>query len=55
MTALYLDVPAAIAGPLSILTAGIWVVQQRTCNSGRVDIVWTLSLGLVPRQKKVAT
>src|SRR5436190_21242418 len=47
MTALYLEALAAIAGSLSVLMAGAWVVQQRTGNSGWVDTIWTLSLGLV--------
>jgi len=36
----------AIAASLSVLTAGAWVVQQRTGDSGRVDTIWTFSLGL---------
>lgn len=47
MTVLYLEALAAIAVSLSILMAGAWVVQQRTGNSGWVDTIWTLSLGLV--------
>jgi steroid 5-alpha reductase family enzyme len=47
MTALYLEALAAIAVSLSILMAGAWMVQQRTGNSGWVDTIWTLSLGLV--------
>ena len=53
MTGLYLDVLAAIAVSLPILAAGSSVVQKRTCNP--CGIVWTLSPGLVPRQKNVAT
>jgi steroid 5-alpha reductase family enzyme len=47
MTILYLEALAAIAVSLSILMAGAWAVQQRTGNSGWVDTIWTLSLGLV--------
>ena len=47
MTVLYLWALAAIALSLSILMAGAWLVQQRTGNSGWVDTIWTLSLGLV--------
>ncbi len=43
----YLAALAAIAVSLSILMAGAWVVQQRTGNSGWVDTIWTLSLGIV--------
>ena len=46
MTALYFQAVAAIAVALSLLMAGVWVVQQRTGNSGWVDSVWTFSLGL---------
>jgi steroid 5-alpha reductase family enzyme len=61
---LYLWAVAAIALSLSVLMAGAWMVQQRTGNSGWVDTVWTLSIGLVgaasmffplPPQKGVAT
>jgi steroid 5-alpha reductase family enzyme len=45
MTVLYLEAPAAIAVSLSVLTAGAWMVQQRTGNSGWVDTIWTFSLG----------
>jgi steroid 5-alpha reductase family enzyme len=47
MTILYLEALAAIAVSLSVLMAGAWAVQQRTGNSGWVDTIWTLSLGLV--------
>jgi steroid 5-alpha reductase family enzyme len=47
MTVLYLQALAAIAVSLSILMAGAWVAQQRTGNSGWVDMIWTFSLGLV--------
>src|SRR5258707_11411798 len=47
MTVLYLMALAAIAVALSVLMASAWVVQQRTGNSGWVDTIWTLSLGLV--------
>ena len=43
----YLEALAAIALSLSVLTAGAWIVQQRTGNSGWVDTIWTFSLGLV--------
>jgi steroid 5-alpha reductase family enzyme len=48
MTALYLEALAAIAVALSVLMAGAWMVQQRTGNSGWVDMIWTFSLGLDP-------
>jgi steroid 5-alpha reductase family enzyme len=44
---LYPGALAAIALSLSLLMAGAWMVQQRTGNSGRVDTIWTFSLGLV--------
>ena len=47
MTVLYLEALAAIAVSLSALMAIAWMVQQRTGNSGRVDTIWTFSLGLV--------
>ena len=47
MAVWYLEALAAIAVALSILMAGAWMVQQRTGNSGWVDTIWTLSLGLV--------
>jgi hypothetical protein len=37
MTALYLEALVAIAASLSVLTAGAWVVQQPTRNSGWGD------------------
>ena len=42
----YLIAFAAIAVALSVLMSGAWVAQQRTGNSGWVDTIWTLSLGL---------
>jgi steroid 5-alpha reductase family enzyme len=47
MTVAYLEAVAAIAVSLSILMAFAWAVQQRTGNSGWVDTIWTLSLGLI--------
>ena len=47
MTVLYLEAPTAIAVSLSVLTAGARVMRQRTGNSGRVDTIWTFSLGFV--------
>ena len=47
MTVLYLEALAAIAGSLSVLMAGAWLVQQQTGNSGWVDTIWTFALGLV--------
>jgi steroid 5-alpha reductase family enzyme len=47
MTIPYLEALAAITASLAILMAGAWVVQQRTGNAGRLDTVWTFSLGLV--------
>jgi steroid 5-alpha reductase family enzyme len=47
MTFSYLVALAGIAISLSVLMAGAWLVQQRTGNSGWVDTIWTLSLGLV--------
>jgi hypothetical protein len=41
MTALYLEALVAIAASLSVLTAGAWVVQQPTRNSGWGDTIWT--------------
>jgi hypothetical protein len=35
---------AGIAVSLSVLA---WLVQQRGGNSGRVDTIWTLSVGLI--------
>jgi steroid 5-alpha reductase family enzyme len=47
MIILYLEALVLIALCLSILMAGAWMVQQRSGNSGWVDTIWTLSLGLV--------
>lgn len=47
MTFLYLEALVLIALSLSGLMAAAWVVQQRTGNSGWVDTVWTISVGLV--------
>jgi hypothetical protein len=47
MTAMYLEALVAIAAAISVLMASAWVVQQRTGNSGWVDTIWTVSLGLV--------
>jgi len=47
MNILYFEALAAIALSLSILTAGAWIVQQRTGNSGWVDTIWTFAVGLV--------
>jgi hypothetical protein len=48
MTILYLQAQAGIAASLAILMAGARVVQQRTGNSGRVDLSWTLFLCRIP-------
>jgi steroid 5-alpha reductase family enzyme len=45
MMVLYLEALAGIALSLSILMAIAWLVQQRTGNSGRVDTIWTFSVG----------
>ena len=42
----YLIALTAIALALSVLMASAWAVQQRTGNSGWVDTIWTLSVGL---------
>jgi steroid 5-alpha reductase family enzyme len=47
MTAFYLGAIVAMVLALSILMAMAWGVQQRTGNSGWVDTIWTLSVGLV--------
>src|ERR1700730_17007173 len=47
MTNLYLEALVAIALSLSILMAFAFLVQQRTGNSGWVDTIWTLAVGLV--------
>ena len=43
----YLEALLLIGLSLSGLMALAWVVQQRTGNSGWVDTIWTLSVGLV--------
>jgi steroid 5-alpha reductase family enzyme len=45
MNILYFEALAAIALSLSILTAGAWIVQQRTGNSGWVDTIRTFAVG----------
>ncbi|QPF92765.1 DUF1295 domain-containing protein [Bradyrhizobium commune] len=45
--ATYLGGLAAIALSLAVLMALAWVVQQRTGNSGWVDTIWTLAVGVV--------
>ena len=45
--AVYLVALVLIALVLSILMAIAWAVQQRTGNSGWVDTIWTVSLGLL--------
>jgi len=47
MTVFYLGAILAMALALSVLMAMAWVAQQRTGNSGWVDTIWTLSVGLV--------
>jgi steroid 5-alpha reductase family enzyme len=47
MTAVYLEALIAMALALSVLMALAWVVQQRSGNSGWVDTIWTLAVGLV--------
>ena len=47
MTAMDPEALVAIAAAISVPMASAWVVQQRTGNSGRVDTIWTFSLGLV--------
>jgi steroid 5-alpha reductase family enzyme len=47
MTIFYLEALVVIALALSILMAFAWVVRQRTGNSGWVDTIWTLAVGLV--------
>ncbi|MBR1235467.1 hypothetical protein JQ611_25855 [Bradyrhizobium sp. AUGA SZCCT0182] len=46
MTALYLEVLAAMAVLLPVRMAGTWMVQPRTGNAGWVDTIWTVSPGL---------
>jgi steroid 5-alpha reductase family enzyme len=47
MTVLYLGAFVAIALSLSILMALAWVVRERTGNSGWIDTIWTVAVGLV--------
>jgi steroid 5-alpha reductase family enzyme len=47
MTVIYLGAIVAMALSLAALMAMAWLVQQRTGNSGWVDTIWTLSVGLV--------
>jgi steroid 5-alpha reductase family enzyme len=47
MTGWYLEALGAIAVSLSILMALAWMVQRRTGNSGWVDTIWTIAVGLV--------
>jgi steroid 5-alpha reductase family enzyme len=47
MTVLYLDASAGIALSFPILGGIACMVQQRPGNSGRVDRIWTLSVGTV--------
>jgi len=47
MTVSYLGAIVVMALSLSALMAMAWVAQQRTGNSGWVDTVWTLSVGIV--------
>ncbi len=35
---------------LAILMAAAWIAQRRTGQSGWVDTIWSLSVGLVRRQ-----
>jgi len=46
MTTLYLEALVGVAASFAVLTAGAWVVQQRTGNSGWADTVRTFSPGL---------
>jgi steroid 5-alpha reductase family enzyme len=42
------DLATALAvqwAAFAIVMAGAWLVQQRTCNSGWVDVFWTFGLG----------
>jgi hypothetical protein len=64
MIVLYLEAPAAIAVVRSVLRAGVWIVQRRTGDSGRVGIPRKLFILLqnqgfgsipLPPQKGVAT
>ena len=54
MTMPYLDALAALAASSSVLMAGAWVAQQRTGNSGLVDPIGTLSLGLAGAAPQIA-
>jgi steroid 5-alpha reductase family enzyme len=47
MTVLAFEALAGIAVSMSILMTLAWLVQQRSGNSGWVDTIWTLSVGLV--------
>jgi steroid 5-alpha reductase family enzyme len=47
MAVSYLEALAGLAISLSILMAIVWMVQQRTGNSGWVDTIWTFSVGAV--------
>src|ERR1700686_2340347 len=47
MTIVYLWALLVIALSLCALMALAWLVQQRTGNSGWVDTIWTLAVGLV--------
>lgn len=38
---------AVIAGAMSFIMAGAWLIRQRTGNSGWVDTVWTAGVGMV--------
>ena len=46
MTVLYLEALTAMAVLLSVRMVGAWIVQPRAGNAGRVDAIWTVSLGL---------
>jgi steroid 5-alpha reductase family enzyme len=43
---LYLEALAALALSLSLLMTGAWMMQQRTGNSGWVNTIWSLRIGL---------
>jgi hypothetical protein len=47
MIVLYLEALVAIIISLSVLMAIAWMAQRRIGNSGRVDINWTFSVGVV--------
>lgn len=48
MTVLMLIISATvIAAALSVIMSGAWLIRERTGNSGWVDTVWTVGLGLV--------